>query len=61
MTEKPLKILVVKDEKSPTGYTIISGSGAGVPATVFEVRLWNMYLDALETLKRLKDEQEKTL
>ena len=60
MTEKPLKILVVKDEKSPTGYTILSGTGAGVPATVFEVRLWNMYLEAIETLRRLKDEEKKS-
>jgi hypothetical protein len=56
MVEKPKKLRVVKDEESPTGYYIISGSGAGVPATNFEVRLWYMYVEALDLAKRLRDE-----
>jgi hypothetical protein len=56
MPIKPKKIRVVKNEDSPTGYYIISGTGNGVPATIFEVRLWNMYLEALDLAVRLRDE-----
>lgn len=53
---KAKKLRVVKDENSPTGYYILSGGGSGVPATNFEVRLWHMYLEALDLAARLRDE-----
>ena len=56
MAEKQNKLRVVKDSKSPTGYYIISGTSPGVPANNFEVRLWNMYIEALDLAYRLRNE-----
>lgn len=52
-------ISVVKDEESPTGFSIISGSWSGIPATIFEVRLWNMYVEATETIRHLRSKLEE--
>ncbi|OFY38265.1 MAG: hypothetical protein A2Z69_02370 [Bacteroidetes bacterium RBG_13_44_24] len=49
---KPIK--VVEDNNSPTGYTVICGTGHGVPATNFEIRLWLMYNQAMETVRKLE-------
>jgi hypothetical protein len=59
MAEKSKKLRVVKDENSPTGYYIVSGNGSGVPATIFEVRLWFMYLEAMDLARRLREELDK--
>ena len=53
------RLVVTKDENSPTGYWIKSGNGQGMMATLYEVRLWNMYLEALDLAKRLREELDR--
>lgn len=53
-TNKVKNIKVIEDSDSPTGYTVISGTGHGVPATNFEIRLWLMYNQAMETVRKLE-------
>lgn len=60
MAVKQVKVRVYEDEESFTGYSIASKSGAGLPATIWEVALWNMYQSAIAEIVYLKaiiDEQ----
>jgi hypothetical protein len=52
------RLRVVKDSKSPTGYYITRGD-SNVPATDYEVRLWQMYIEALDLAVRIRNYLEK--
>jgi len=46
-------VVVIEDGMSPTGYTIIFDSGKGVPASMVEVRLWEMYQETVARVRHL--------
>ncbi len=52
------KIIVNRDDDSPTGYFVRYGE-EGVPATPYIIRLWHMYVEALDLAQRLRDEIEE--